>query len=323
MNLSKLVRRIPTFLRLFWSAIAAWWNDDVMHLGASLAYYTLFAIAPILVIAIAIAGLAFGDEAVRGEITGQLTGLMGAQGAEAIQTVLQGASEKKAGIVAAVAGSVTTLLAATGAFLELQTALNHIFRAHPRPGAAISTFMKVRLRSFGLVVAIGFLLLVSLAVSTALAAAASWLERTGLGWPLLWQIANIVVSLGVITVLFALLYRFLPDRHLAWRDVWVGAFATSILFTVGKQLIGLYLGQSSTASSFGAAGSIVVVLLWVYYSSQIVLIGAEYTRLYARSRRFGPGRAKAAIRDEKREKASPQPSPRPASARDRRVGSTR
>lgn len=294
MNLHRLKRRVPPFLRLFWMAVAAWWNDNVMHLGAALAYYTLFAIAPILVVAIAIAGLAFGDEAVRGEITGQLQGLMGQQGAEAIQTILQGASKKESGIIAAIVGGATTLLATTGAFLELQNVLNTIFRAHPKPGAALSAFVKVRLRSFGLVVAIGFLLLVSLAVSAALAAISSWLERTGLGWPLLWQLANLVVSLGVITVLFAMLYRFLPDRHLAWRDVWIGSLATSMLFTVGKQLIGLYIGRSSTASSFGAAGSIVIVLLWVYYSSQIVLIGAEYTRLYTRARRISEGLAPAA-----------------------------
>lgn len=284
MSTHRIKRRLPSPLRLFWIAIMAWWGGNVMRLGASLAYYTLFAIAPILVVAIGIAGLVFGDEAVRGEIAGQLEGLMGRQGAEAIQAMLQGASKKGAGIVATVVGGLTTLLAATGAFLELQTSLNAIFRAKPKTGAALSTFVKVRLRSFGLVLAIGFLLLVSLAVSAGLAATAGWLERTGVGTPAIWWVANFVVSLGVISVLFALLYRFLPDRRLEWRDVWIGAVATSVLFTIGKQLIGLYLGRSSTASSYGAAGSVVIVLLWVYYSSQIVLIGAEYTRAYMRAR---------------------------------------
>lgn len=287
MSRHKLWHRTPAFLRLFWVALTAWWNDNVTRLGASLAYYTLFAIAPILVVAIAIAGLAFGDEAVRGQIAGQLQGLMGKQGAEAIQSLLQGASRKSAGIVATIIGSITTLLAATGAFLELQTSLNTIFRAHPKRGPAISAFVKVRLRSFGLVVAIGFLLLVSLAVSAMLEAVSTWLGGLGFGAPLFWTVLNIIVSLAVITVLFALLYRILPDRHLEWRDVWIGSFATSILFTLGKQLIGLYLGRSSTASSYGAAGSVVIVLLWVYYTSQIVLIGAEYTRLYVRARMVG------------------------------------
>lgn len=271
---------------MFRRALRAWWDDNVPRLGASLAYYTLFAIAPVLLVAIAIAGVVFGPEAVRGEIVGQLDGLVGRDGAQAIQTLLEGASQKQAGMLATVFGSITFVLAATGAFLELQAALNTIWRVKPNPDANWKSFVKDRLRSFGLVVAIGFLLLVSLAVSAALAALGGWLDRTSPGMPAVWNVVNLVVSLAVITALFALLYFFLPDVRLRWRDVIVGAFVTAVLFTIGKQLIGFYLGHSTTASTYGAAGSIIVLLLWVYYSAQVILLGAEFTRVYAE--RHGP-----------------------------------
>ncbi|MCA1584451.1 MAG: YihY/virulence factor BrkB family protein [Acidobacteria bacterium] len=273
---------VSSTVRLFGAALTAWWDDNGPRLGASLAYYTLFAIAPVLLVAIAIAGMVFGAEAVRGEIVGQLDELVGTDGARAVQALLEGASRRQSGgIVATILGSITFVLAATGAFLELQVALNTIWRVKPNPSANLRAFTLDRLRSFGLVVAIGFLLTVSLAVSAALAALSGWLDRLVPGWPILWQGINMLVSLAVITVLFAMLYRFLPDVRLRWRDVATGAFVTALLFTVGKQLIGLYLGRSSTTSSYGAAGSVIVLLLWVYYSSQIVLLGAEFTRLYA------------------------------------------
>lgn len=275
--------------RVFRDALVAWWDDNVPRLGASLAYYTLFAIAPVLLVAIAIAGAVFGAEAVRGEIVGQLDGLMGREGAQAVQALLEGASRQHGGLIATVIGTITFLFAATGAFLELQAALNTIWRVKPRPDADLRSFMMDRVRSFGLVVGIGFLLLVSLAVSAALAAASAWIDRRAPGLPVLWHALNVIVSLGVITALFAMLYRFLPDVKLRWRDVTTGALVTAVLFTIGKQVIGLYLGQSSTASSYGAAGSVVVLLLWVYYSSQIVLFGAEFTRIY--TDRFGAVRA--------------------------------
>ncbi|MFN2447647.1 MAG: YihY/virulence factor BrkB family protein [Vicinamibacterales bacterium] len=272
---------VSSTVRLFGAALTAWWDDNGPRLGASLAYYTLFAIAPVLLVAIAIAGMVFGAEAVRGEIVGQLDELVGTDGARAVQALLEGASRRQSGIVATILGSITFVLAATGAFLELQVALNTIWRVKPNPSANLWAFTLDRLRSFGLVVAIGFLLTVSLAVSAALAALSGWLDRLVPGWPILWQGINMLVSLAVITVLFAMLYRFLPDVRLRWRDVATGAFVTALLFTVGKQLIGLYLGRSSTTSTYGAAGSVIVLLLWVYYSSQIVLLGAEFTRLYA------------------------------------------
>jgi membrane protein len=280
--------RAPAVLRIFPSALKAWWDDDATRLGASLAYYTLFAIAPILLVAMGIAGLVFGAEAVRGQLVGQIDHLVGREGARAVQSLLAGASEHKAGVLATVLGGMTFVLAATGAFLELQTALNTIWRVRPKPGVHFKALLLDRVRSFGLVVAIGFLLTVSLAVSAALAALSGWLSRRAPGVPLLWDAVNLLLSLGVITVLFALLYRFVPDVRLRWADVWTGAFVTAVLFTIGKQLIGLYLGQSSIASSYGAAGSVVVLLLWVYYSSQIVLLGAAFTRVHAQRERSEP-----------------------------------
>jgi membrane protein len=272
--------RFPAIVRLVWPALKGWSKDDVPRLGASLAYYTLFSLAPILVIVIAIGGFFFGAEAVRGEIVNQLTGLIGPDGAHAVQALLQGAANRRDGAIATTIGAVTFLAGSTGAFLELQHALNTIFQVKTEPGPWIKTLISSRLRSFGLVLSIGFLLLVSLAVSAALSAASGWARVRVVGWPVAWQLANIAVSLAVTTTLFALIYRFLPDVRMRWRHVWHGAFITAALFTAGKQLIGLYLGQSAVASSYGAAGSVIVLLLWVYYSAQIILFGAELTRVY-------------------------------------------
>jgi membrane protein len=223
----------------------------------------------------------FGAEAVRGEIVGQLDHLVGREGARAVQSLLEGASQRRTGIFATVFGSITFLVAATGAFLELQGALNTIWRVKPKPGTHLRAFLLDRIRSFALVVAVGFLLMVSLVVTAALAALNAWLARLGPSLPLLWSGMSMLVSLFVTTGLFALLFRFLPDVHLRWRDVMTGALVTAGLFTIGQQLIGLYLGQSSMASSYGAAGSVMILLLWVYYSCQILLLGAEFTRVYA------------------------------------------
>ncbi len=270
----------PAIVLIFGTALQAWWDDDAPRLGASVAYYTLFAIAPILIVATAVAGMAFGAEAVRGGIIDQLDQLVGREGALAVQGLLEGASQRRAGILATVLGSVTFMVAATGAFLELQSALNTIWRVKARPGGHLKAFLLDRLRSFGLVVAIGFLLMVSLAMTAALAAFGRWLARGSPTMPLVWTSVNLLVSVVVATALFALLYRFLPDVQLRWRDVTTGAFVTAVLFTIGQQLIGLYLGQSSIASSYGAAGSVMILLLWVYYSCQILLFGAEFTRIY-------------------------------------------
>jgi membrane protein len=274
--------RAPLMLRMFRAALKGWWDDNVPRLGASLAFYTLFAIAPVLLVAIAVAGAVFGGDAVRGHIVNQIDGLVGRDGARAVQSLLQGASQPRENLIASVVGGVTFILTSTGAFLELQTALNTIWRVKPVPGLNLKAFLMDRLRSFGLVISMGFLLMVSLAVSAALAALAGWLQQWAPGMPVFLAVFDLVLSVAVFTALFAILYRFLPDVKLAWRDVTTGAFVTALLFTIGKQLIGLYLGQGSTASSYGAAGSVMVLLLWVYYASQIVLLGAEFTRVYTR-----------------------------------------
>jgi membrane protein len=302
--------RPPLFLRLAWLAMTGWSKDNVPRLGASLAYYTLFAVSPILVIAIAIAGSVFGEEAVRGRIVSQIDGLVGRQGAEAIQAILQGAHHNQSGTLAIIIGTATLVIAASGAFLELQHALNTIFQVkQDTKKSGLQRLILSRLRSFGLVCSIGFLLMVSLLVSAALAALSARVAAAELVGPWLLKATDITVSLAVMTLLFGMIYRVLPDVRLAWRDVWTGALATALLFDIGKFLIGLYLGQSSVASSYGAAGSIVVLLVWVYYSAQIILLGAEFTRVYAEHRRGGaaPKANHLARRDPEAHPSAPKP----------------
>lgn len=269
------------------AAFAGWWNDNVPRMGAALAYYTLIALAPILIVAIAVGGIVFGPEAVRGEIVGQIESLVGRDGALAVQAMLEGAAKSSSSIPATIIGVITFFVGATGAFLELQTALDSIWRVKPRSqGNFLRDLVMQRVISFGLVLGFAFLLLTSLVVSAALAAVHTYMGNTFPGVSLLWATVNAVVSLGVITLLFAMIYKVLPDVKLAWVDVWVGAVVTAVLFTAGKFLIGLYLGTSSFSSTYGAAGSVIVVLVWVYYSSQIILLGAEFTRAYVAQ--YGP-----------------------------------
>lgn len=275
-------------VRLLARAVAAWWNDDLIRLGASVAYYTLFAIAPILLVVVAVAGAVFGDQAVRGEVATQIDGLIGAAGAAAVEALIEGARMPEGNVLAVVVGTLTTMLAAAGVFLELQFALNTIWRVAPRAGGVVRQFLWNRAQSFGVVLSIGFLLLVSLAVSTGLAALASWLGGRLPGVPVLLQIANWLVSIAGTAALFGLLFKVLPDVALGYHDVAVGGVITALLFTAGQHLIGLYLGRSGVASSYGAVGSVAVLLLWVYYSAQIILIGAQFTRLYTEHRRAVP-----------------------------------
>jgi membrane protein len=273
--------REPVILRTIRGAGRAWWDDDCTRLGASLSFYTLFAIAPILLVATAIAGSVFGAEAVSDEIVAQLDRLVGREGALAVQSLLEGAAHRPAGIVATLIGATAFLVASTGAFLELQVAFNTIWRVKPRAEGHLYAFVIDRVRSFGLVVAIGFLLLVSLIVTAAMSALNAWLFTLSPANALLWTIVNTLASIVVTTGLFALLFRFLPDVRLRWRDVTTGAVVTAVLFTIGQQVIGMYLGQSTIASMYGAAGSMMILLLWVYYSCQILLFGAEFTRVWA------------------------------------------
>jgi membrane protein len=258
-----------------------WSADFAPSMGAALAYYTIFSIAPLLVIAIAVAGFFFGADAARGEIFGQLSGLIGERGAATIEAAVKSANQSGGGTFAAIAGIVTLLLGATTVFGELQSDLDRIWDT-PRPEhAGIWGLLRGRLLSFGMVLGIGFLLLVSLVLSAALSALGHFWSGALPGWEVLLQIINFVVGFVVVSGLFAMIYKFLPRCDIGWRDVWIGAAVTSLLFSAGKLLIGLYLGKSSVASSFGAAGSLVIVLLWVYYSAQIFLFGAEFTKTYS------------------------------------------
>ncbi len=271
--------------RLARQAVNAWVDDYVPSMGAALSYYTLFSIAPLLLIVIAVAGMAFGDQAARGEIFAQLSGLMGAEGAAAVEKLLQNADQTPGeGILATVTGVALLLLGATTVFGELQNALDRIWRAPEQSqSSGWWSLLHSRLLSFGMILGIAFLLMVSLVMSAALSALGKlWGEAFG-GWEVLAHALDLALSFGLTTLLFALIYKFMPRVRIAWHDVWVGAAVTAALFAVGKFLIGLYIGKSSVASAFGAAGSLVVLMVWVYYSAQIFLLGAEFTRVYAHS----------------------------------------
>ena len=255
-------------------------DDSALSRGAAIAYYTLFSLAPILVIVIAIAGFAFGQDAASGALSDQLRGLMGQQGADLVQSMVKGASNKHAGTVATVIGIVTLVITSTGVFSELQADLNAIWKA--QPPTDVSAIVKTRALGLSLVAALGFLLLASLLVSAALSALSRYVNSVFPGAAVLFHIVSLVVSFALISVMFAAIYKLLPHKPLGWRDVGVGAVATALLFTIGKFLIGLYIGSSAVASSYGAAGTAIVLLLWIYYSAVIFLLGAEFTKVYAR-----------------------------------------
>lgn len=258
-------------------------EDEALSRGAAIAFYTVTSLAPVLIIAIAIAGLAFGEDAARGAIVSQLGGLMGKAGAELVQSIILSASNPTSGLLASAFGLFTLLLTASGVFGEIQASLNVIWHAQPK-GDTVSRLIRARAASLGLVATLGFLLLVSLVVSAALTALGNMLDARLPEVAFFVRLANTVISFALITVLFAAIYKFLPDRRLEWRDVMVGAVMTTLLFNLGKTLISLYLGSSAIGSTYGAAGSAVIVLLWIYYSAQIFLLGAEFTKAYAMRR---------------------------------------
>lgn len=267
------------YLTLLKRTASAWSEDYAPSMGAALSYYSLFSIAPLLLIVIAIAGFAFGDEAARGAIFGQLQGLMGADSAMAVQAMLEAANRPKQGLISAIIGVAVLLVGATTVFGELQNDLDRIWRAPARAQASgLWNLLRTRLLSFGMILGLAFLLMVSLVLSAALAALGKW---WGPAFGVLAHTVDVLLSFALVTVVFALIYRFIPRVQVAWHDVWLGAAVTSLLFAVGKFLIGLYLGQASIASTFGAAGSLVVLMVWVYYSAQIFLFGAEFTWVYA------------------------------------------
>ena len=266
---------------LFKSAASEWSNDKAPRLGASLSYYTIFSLAPVLLMVIAVAGLALGAQAAQGKIVAQLSGLLGAEAAQAIQTILEKASHHGRGVVATVVGFATLIVGATGVMIELQDALNTVWKVVAKPGRGLKGIIRDRLLSFGIVLGFGFLLLVSLVLSAAVALIDSWVGGFIPGWVIVGYVLSYGLSLGLVALVLAAIFKILPDVKIAWRDVWVGALVTSVLFHVGKFGISLYISKASVASTFGAAGSLAVLLVWVYYSSQIVLFGAEFTRVYA------------------------------------------
>jgi len=267
-------------------AVFAFVEDDALSRGAAIAFYTVTSIAPILLIVVAIAGLAFGRDAAQGALTAQIGSLMGQQTADVLQSAVASASGKSSGILATIIGVVTVVVTASGVFVEMQSALNVIWKAEPQ-GVTVSRLVWARAESLGLVAALGFLLLVSLVVSAALTAFGNYLNSILPFGKVIAEALNVLVSLALISILVAAIYKVLPDRPIAWRDVIIGAVVTAVLFTAGKSLIGWYIGSSAVASSYGAAGALIVLLLWVYYSAQIFLFGAEFTKVYA-NRGAGP-----------------------------------
>jgi membrane protein len=273
-----------SFVAMARRSVADWVDDYAPSMGAALAYYTLFSLAPLLLIAVSIAGLVFGPDAARGEIFAELRDVIGDDGAAAAETLLQSLNKPAQGLVGTVVGLATLVVGAASVFGELQNALDRIWRAPARPGAGLWSLLRARLLTFGMVLGIGFLLVVSLLASTAIAAFGKRYAHAFGGWAIVAEALNFVVSLAVVTALFAMIYKILPRVRIGWRDVWVGAAVTALLFSLGKSLIGLYLGRSGTASGFGAAGSLILVIVWTYYSAQIFLLGAEFTHVYAHAR---------------------------------------
>ena len=270
--------------KLVKSAANAWVDDYAPSMGAALSYYMLFSMAPLLLIVISVAGLVFGEDAARGQIFGELSGLLGTDAALSIESLLASVSEPTEGIVATLVGVGVLLLGATSVFGELQDALDRIWRAPTRNrSGGMWNLLRARLLSFGMILGIAFLLMVSLLLGAVVAALGKWWGDVFGDWAVIAQTVNVLVGFVLTTGVFAMIYKLMPRVTVHWHDVWLGALVTAVLFTVGKFLIGLYIGRSAIASGFGAAGSLVIVLLWVYYSAQIFLMGAEFTWVYART----------------------------------------
>jgi membrane protein len=272
---------VQTLMVLLRQAGAAWLADNAPRLGAALAFYTLFSLAPVLIVAVSVAGFVFGEKAAQGEIVRQFQGLMGTQGATAIETILQSTNRPVLGVFTSMFALLAILVGASGAFNELQDALNTIWRANRRTKSFWKDTLRQRFFSLGLVVATGFLLLTSLVVTAFLSVAERFVSNLLPFSVVILASINFIFSFGIIAILFALIFKFIPDTTIPWRDVRMGAVITSLLFTLGKVVIGLYLGHSALTSAYGAAASLVILLIWIYYSAQILLFGAEFTHVYA------------------------------------------
>jgi membrane protein len=280
-------------------AINGWLADRAPSMGAAIAYYTVFSLAPVLILIIAIAGLAFGKQAAEGALFDQIAALIGKESAGAVQALLRSASGTASGIIATLVGIVALILAATGVFGEVQAALNVIWKAKPATDAGLWKLVKLRLRSLVLIVGIGFLLAISLVLSAVLAGFSFYLNEILPGLPFVLDVLNFLLSFAMSTVLFAMIFKILPDAIIEWHDVWIGAAATALLFTIGRHFIGLYIGTSGVSSVYHAAGTLVLLLVWIYYSAQILLFGAELAKAYSDRRRakrakLGEGNASAA-----------------------------
>jgi membrane protein len=286
-------QRIPVNkLKAGWELLkltfSEWMNDNTFEWSAALAFYTIFSIAPVLLIAVGVASFFLAPETATTRIVDEMEKLVGAQGANAVRQVIESSRGFGKGLWAVSVGIVTLIMGATAVFGELQSALNRIWDVEAKPDRGVIMSLIVdRLRSFSIAVCVGFLLLVSLVISAVISGLQNYMNNWLPGVPWVWQTANAVASFFVVAALFAMIYKFLPDVVISWRDVWVGAAVTALLFSAGKYLIGIYLGRTATASAFGAAGSLVVLLFWVYYSALISFLGAEFTQVYAR--RYGPG----------------------------------
>jgi membrane protein len=273
---------VTAFLR---EVVQEWSKDNALTLGAALAYYTIFSMAPLLVLAIAVAGLVFGRAAAQGEIVAQIQGMLGASGAELVESMIERASEPASGMLATVISLATMLFGASGVFGQLQGSLNQIWGADGARRTGVKGQLQRRAASFSMILVMGFLLLVSLALSALISGLHSFIDEYFTVPSELLSLANVSVSFMIVMAMFAMIFKLLPDARIEWRDVWLGAAVTAVLFTLGKSLIGIYLGRAGITSVYGAAGSLVLVLLWVYYSAQLLFLGAEFTEVY--SRRFG------------------------------------
>lgn len=310
---------IGKWTKLGKDAVVAWSDDYAPSMGAAISYYTLFSLAPLLVLVIAVAGLAFGAEAVRGQISAQLSALMGPDTAEAIEAMIESATVSDSGLWASLASSMVLVVGATSVFSELQAALDRIWHVpESKKPDGIWGVLRARLFSLGLIMGLAFLLMVSLSISAGLAAFGGYIGGLLPGQELLLQALNAGVAIGVTTVLFAMIFKLMPTAEVAWHDVWVGAAVTAVLFEVGKLLIGLYLGKSALASSFAGAGALVILLAWVYYAAQIFLLGAEFTKVYAHThgsaRNQAPATPTQLTAADARSTVAPAPAAPPATA---------
>ena len=301
------MKRVIALFKKTWTEFS---DDHAQRLGAALAYYTIFSLGPILLIAVSIAGLVFGKEAAQGRIAGELQGVFGANVANQLNSMIASAHKKGSGTIAMIIGIVTLIMGAAGVFGNLKDALNTIWNVEPKKSGGILTTVRQRFLSISMVLGVGFLLLVSLVIDAAISAMGHWISARFPGGEVVFQVIQLLVSLGVITVLFAMIFRYLPDTEIEWRDVWLGAGFTAFLFVIGKFGLGLWLGKGSVGSAYGAAGSLVILLVWIYWSAQILFFGAEFTQVYANEHGSRIGAAQRAAT-----KAVTTPRPVPAYAK--------